>query len=262
MSQKKHQLAQNELANALAQRLETLRPHTGRILLGTGFVIAAILICVWWWNARKVATESQWQAYMVASDEMVVFGDNRLLQTIADEFPDSATGRLSLMTAADFELATGSAQLPTDRPQGRRKLESAKRKYEMVLAKANGVDTDLQRRATYGLAYACEALGELDEAQRHYQQLVDAAGDSSFGELAREGLKRVTAPSSREIFTALAAWEPPTTAPSSPLPIRPDISFPESDTPESVGADESGPELQPPAAADEADKAPDTPPGD
>jgi tetratricopeptide (TPR) repeat protein len=83
-------------------------------------------------------------------------------------------------------------------------------------------------RSTFSLAYAHESLGEFEEARKLYQQLVEQAPDSAFGQAAQRGLHRCTDPSFAIVYDRFKEWEDPfAVAPGETPSEKPDISFPE-----------------------------------
>ena len=228
MNKKKRELQQNELADALGQRIEKLKPHMPRILMIGGTILLAVVAVAWWISSRQMLQETRWREYFFSANQANFFGDVRGLEKVAEMFPDTQPGQLALLSAADVNYNVGASGIIRNRQQFRDKLKSAAEQYEQVVESSANVDPFIKRRASYALAYTYEALGRFDDAADLYRQLAEQAPDAPIAELANKGLKRVTGSGASSIYVAFNQWEPADIAPGSDplLPQQPNISFP------------------------------------
>ncbi len=224
MSQKKRELEQNELADALTANLEKLQPYYSRIMLVVVAVVLGIVAVVFWNSTRRSVNEGQWEEYL----DSTRFADIRGMEEVAKIYPDKPAGQLAMLHAADYDFARGSTSLVNDRDEFKDKIRKAIERYEVLVSDKYRVEPLLKRRATFALGHSHESLGEFDKARQYYQQLVDNAPDDPVGKLAAEGLERLADPSVVAIFDKFKQWQPEMTAPDGGplLDRRPDISFP------------------------------------
>jgi hypothetical protein len=153
----------------------------------------------------------------------------------------------ALQTAGDFQLRQGLDQLQTNRDTGFGSIAKAKESYQQMLdAPASAKTPALQQSSVFAMAYACESLGEFDEAAKYYSQLLEEAPDSHFAEAAKRGVARSTNPDFAAAFKKFKEYEPLGDAPGPNVPTRPEIDFPEVDVP----ADETATDEVKPDGAD------------
>lgn len=228
MNQKKRELQQNELADALGTKLEKLKPHIPKIAMFSAVGILAIIAIAFWLNTRKTINESQWREYFVSSR----FADARGWDTVAEIFPGTTVGNLALVNAGDSDFTTGSRQIVSNRAEYSAKLRKAAEDYEAVVQSSKARKFE-KLRATLALGYTYEALGRFDEAREMYEAVSSEHADTPEGELASKCLDRINDPELVAIYAAFKDWvpAPDEAAPGSlgtdpMLPLRPDISMP------------------------------------
>jgi hypothetical protein len=116
---------------------------------------------------------------------------------VATRFPGSPAAVWSQILLADNALAEGGRILLIDKARGRERLQAAADTYAAVMAQRPA--SMAAERATFGLARAREALGELDAARRGYQALATDFPSSPLRSLAESHAASLARP-------ATVAW--------------------------------------------------------
>lgn len=243
MSKRKEQeenIEENELVSYLEDKVGHLKPYWSHITLGVCAAILALLALVFVWDQGKKAEAAAWQALNIGKNNLDQSGDNNSLLDFADQNPDHLAGLWALLYSADAEVRAGLAELGNDRDAGFAKIKKAQDFYKKIVDSSASKTPMLQRRSTYGLAYAYESHGDFDQAQPIYQSLVDAGEENPLFKVASVGLKRVQNEDMKTFFASFKAYVPVSAeeAPGARLPKRPDISFPTmSEQPNSGGGE-------------------------
>ncbi|HMO14626.1 MAG TPA: tetratricopeptide repeat protein [Pirellulaceae bacterium] len=208
MNQTKRELGQNELASILEGKLEALRPHLMLISVITVGVLAVIILSVYLVTSRRAIEGSRWQELFLASNSDVSsLPDARILENVANENTGTIVSAVALLKSADVDILNALRGASESEEETLALMRRAKRNYgQVVESTIRGLDPMFKQRALYGLGYACEALGELDEAKKHYQTLVDEAKDTPIFKLAESGLRRVSDPALASLLGEYETW--------------------------------------------------------
>ncbi len=202
-TERRHELQTNVLATTLAHWTEAARPY-GRAMLA-GILALIVAIIVWGYvatqNSRQVA--EGWNDYFMA----VSVRDEQRLQDVAEQFAGTVVADWARLTLADWELDNGTNRLLVDRTLAREQLRDAADKYSALLLSA-GSGT-IAERATYGLARAHEAAGELEKARSEYRSLAQKWPDSPFAATSEARAKDLETQSTKQFYDWLAKYEPP-----------------------------------------------------
>jgi hypothetical protein len=190
-SKRRHELQTNELADHLGHWIEDFRPYVTRVLV---VVVGGVAILAAWFFLASSKERKQalaWRSYMLAGSNPQ--GDIVAeLTLVADDFRSTLAGLWAAQTAADIESARGSRLLFTDRASAETSLNLAKNRYQEVLDSSLTAKAPMLRvRAHFGLAQTFEAQGELEEAKKHFQAVVDSDAASAVGKAAQERLARL-----------------------------------------------------------------------
>ncbi len=251
MSQKKHELLQNELVEAIETNYDKIKPYMSQIILVSTAVVLGVLAVFVWTYTRRSAAEGQWEDFLYSTQLAEIRG----MEDVAKVFPDTAAGQYALIRVADYDYNRGSTNIVTNRDDFTDKVRKAIERYETLATRPN-VDPFVKRRAVFGMGHSYESLGEFDRARESYQQLVDNAPDDPITILARKGIKRLENASVVGIFEKFKLWQPPAAAPETdPLPpSRPDISFPPATSADPVS--DPAPAVSDPAVSEPETNAP------
>lgn len=239
-SKKSQQLKHNDLADWIEAKIEELKPYTSQIVLGSILVLLAVIGAGYWLSNLGKSRQEEWKDFEIAAMQANSSSNTKELVTVAERFSDSPAGLWALQRAADYELNAATRRLFQDRAAGKTGIAAAKAKYQQVVENAKSKDAELLRRAHFGLAKACESLGEWDEAIKNYKTLVEDAGNTPIGEVAVNALARVQSPDNQAFYEEFITRSPATgsfpgtgmspqlDAPGMQgLPTTPDISLPD-----------------------------------
>ena len=237
-----YHLGENDLTAWVETKLGHLKPYLSQIGLVAAVAFAAFVGIAYFINQRETVYADQWRELNLANTDHRLSGNTTRLLNVAEDYPNQKAGMWSLQIAGDYDLRTGISQLSYDRENGFKVIKRAKENLQIVVDAPNTIkSTDLQRRSLFSLAYACESLGQFDEAKQHYKRLVDEAPDSAFAEPAMRGLRRCENPDMVVLFDKFKNWKDlADEAPGPNVPTIPNIDFPEdiesaTDTPQSGG---------------------------
>ena len=249
--QNEKEVLENDLVSWLEEKLGHLKPYWTQIALGFCAIAAVIIAATFLWDRARQAEGDKWQALSYAQISYQRSLDPTALVDFADQFPDDTAGLWALLLAADADTRAGLAEFGTDRQAGFDKIGKAIAKYRRVVDSNAAKSTMLQRRSTFGLAYALESNGDFDEATEQYRKLADAGEETPFSDSVERALVRTKSDQFRKLFQQFRDYEAdPEVAPGMKLPQRPDISFPGMDQPDSGGGVFGGTDA--PAATEEA----------
>lgn len=256
MNKKKHELQQNELADAIDQYYEKIKPYISQIILIAVAVSLAFIAVVFWIASSRSINAGQWEEFL----DSTRFSDVRGMDEVAKIYPEAPAGQYALIRAADYDYMRGVSSLVGDRDDYKDKVRKAIDRYKTLTSDEYDVSPFLKRRATFALAHSYESLGDFENARKKYQELLDNAPDAPITILAQKGIDRLADPAVVGIFEKFKQWQPELTGPDQGplLPTRPNISFP-SDLPDDLGDDSAeAPESNPaddPVIEDTADGA-------
>ena len=202
-TERRHELQTNVLASKLAHWTESARPY-GRAMLA-GIIALIVAIIVWGYvatqNSRQVS--EGWNDYFMA----VGVRDEQRLQDVAEQYSGTVVADWARLTLADWELDNGTNRLLVDRTLAREQLRDAADEYNSLLLSA-GSGT-IAERATYGLARAHEAAGELEKARSEYRSLAQKWPDSPFAATSEARAKDLEALPTKQFYDWIARYEPP-----------------------------------------------------
>jgi hypothetical protein len=212
-TERRHELQTNVLAQSLAGWIEAIRPYN-RVI--TAVVIAIIVaVCAWGYlsaqNSRRLI--DGWNEYFDATA-----GRNpnleESLRDIASRYSGTMVAHWARLTLADSQLDNGTTRILQDRRAAREELREASEKFQALLADAT--HPTIQERATYGLARAHEALGELERARSEYRTLAEKWPEGPFAPAARERAGDLEQLPTKTFYDWLAKYEPPAPVASEP----------------------------------------------
>lgn len=229
-------LDDNDLASGTMAAVDRIRPHLGTILLLALAVFAGLAIWTLIRSQQAAQRTASWDECLAALAE----GNPARLEAVVARYGGSPAAQWAELVLADTALADGNRLLTIEPAQGRRGLEEAAGRYTAV--NAQRPQQMAAERAVLGLARARESLGELAEARRGYQALVDEYPASPFRPLAEERIAALGRESTAEWykwFESRPVAAPPPAGAASPA----------ADTaPPAAAADAAAPAEQKPAA--------------
>lgn len=173
----------NDLASSAISLLDRARPHATAILVAA---VAGLLALVAWLlvsNQVAAGRAQSWNALLgaFASDNPQILQES--LGDVIRRYPATAAAQWAEIVLADLAVSEGTDLMFVERGRAAERLQQAANTYGAVLAaRPSGM---LAERATFGLAKAREAVGQLEEARLGYEAVAR--------EQASAGLKRLAA---------------------------------------------------------------------
>jgi hypothetical protein len=202
-TERRHELQTNVLASSLAHWTESAQPY-GKALLAA---LLAIVIALFAWlyirSQNQARTSEGWNDYFQAVNNR----DDQLLQDVAEQYGGTMVSEWSRLTLADWQLDSGTNRLLVDRSLARDQLREAIEKYQAVNLQAS--DNTIRERATYGLARAQEAYGELENARETYNKLATNWPESPFAATAKARASVLETQPAKQFYDWIAKYEPP-----------------------------------------------------
>jgi len=203
-SERRHELEKNTLADWLGNAIEQIKPYASTILLGILGIVVVWFAANWWMEHNSAAQANAWDAYYTAFEDP---NPSEGFGKVAELYPRSDVALWATVSEADFRLNYGSNQLfSANRVMAKQELKKAIDGYLTVLTQATL--PPLRERATFGLARAKEAMGDLDEAIKSYEEVVKQWPDGAYHADAQHRIDALNRQSTRQFYDAFAKAEP------------------------------------------------------
>lgn len=181
-SERRHELAENDLADSVEHLAERMRPYLPTILIVAVGSLLAVFLSLFVSAGWEASRAESWDACLGA----LASGDENGFREVILRYPDSPAAQWAELVLADRNLSQATdllfATLDPANDVARQRLEEAVASYAGILAQRPS--SMVAERATLGLAKARESLGELDEARRGYEALAQEYGESPMAGLA------------------------------------------------------------------------------
>lgn len=205
MSKSRKELNENELAGAISDQMDNIRPHLPKILIGFIAIAAVVFGINYVISSRSAAKEAKAINLVLFSVENSAAGSQATLDQQIDDFPNDPTTAWAYLIKADRSLTSGLEKIFVDRLAGRDFVQRSLEDFEKAI-ELGGDDARIKQRALFGWARALESLGRFDQAAAKFSELVEL-GDHPFTDLARKGIERVNEPQNREFYVMLEKRE-------------------------------------------------------
>lgn len=220
----------NDLATRAFDLLDRARPHA-TVILATA--VAGLLAVVAWLlvsNQAAAGRAQSWNALLGAFSS----GDPQMLrESLGDvirRYPATAASQWAEIVLADLAVSEGTDLMFVDRGRAEERLQLAVNSYGAVLAaRPAGM---LAERATFGMAKAREALGQLEQARLGYEAVAREQASAGLKGLASERAEALGRESTRQWYDWFAAQKvaPPQPAAQGSTPAAGATASPD-DTP-------------------------------
>jgi tetratricopeptide (TPR) repeat protein len=238
-SERRHELEHNVLANWLGGTIEQIKPYASTILLAVLAGLLAVVLVRWWYGNSLAKGASAWDAYYAAFEDP---NASEEFDKVAELYPRSKVAEWATVTGADVRLQYGCNQLFTNRSIANQELTKAVNGYLKVLEQAS--DVTVRERATFGLARAKEAQGDLDEALKSYKEVVKQWPNGAYKQAAQHRIDDLERKSTKEFYDTFAKANPkPPATEGAASGTGPE--FNEKSLPEGPAAKSSSPEKSP-----------------
>jgi len=208
--ERRQELKENELAELIGRWMQKIAPYSQAILVGLVAIVVLYVGWMVWANWARAVEQNAWNALYAALES----GGPADLEAVAEQYPRTDAGHWARLLAADLHLRFGCQEILTNKANAAQELRKAIDGY-LAVRGASG-SPFFQQRVLWGLARAYEALsgtrqgqGELENAIKVYQELVDRWPDGPYAELARRRIAFLNKPENRQFYDMFAAYEPP-----------------------------------------------------
>ena len=202
-TERRHELATNDLADWIGDKVEELKPYSTAIWATVLAVAVLVFAAVFWTRKSEARLEQGWDRFFHARTQETT--DE--LRDVADAEPKSPAGLWARLTLADRQLGEGVNLLFEDRAEAQDKLSEAVEAYEYVLKNGPG-DSLLAERATFGLGQALESQNELDKAREQYEALIEKWPGGAFAAEAERRLGDLDRATTKGFYDWFAKQEP------------------------------------------------------
>lgn len=170
-NQRRHELERNVLADKMGESFEKVQPLYKPILL----VVIAGLVGFFGYQLIKgqssKAEAKNWTEFYFNRTS----GDAESYAAMGEEFGNTASGQWARHSAAQGYLRDGIESIYINRKEGVENIRKAIAEWDKV---DDSSIPELRFAAKLGLAQAHETLGELDEAVKAYQTVVEMSGSA------------------------------------------------------------------------------------
>lgn len=170
-NQRRHDLERNVLADKMGESFDKVQPLYKPILL----VVAAALVGFFGYQLIKgqssKAEAKNWTEFYFNRTS----GDAESYAAMGEEFGNTASGQWAHHSAAQGYLRDGIDSIYINRKEGVENVRKAIAEWDKV---DDSSIPELRFAAKLGLAQAHETLGELDEAVKAYQVVVEMSGSA------------------------------------------------------------------------------------
>jgi hypothetical protein len=201
-SERRHELQHNELATWLIRSAETIKPYQNLILAAVAAVLVAVLGYTLWTRDAASRTSQAWDQF----NAVIQSRDPAKLAKLTEEYPNSAVGTTAAVVAADSHLQEGCERLFVNKALAQQDLTKAIDLYHLVLPPSQ-VPLQLER-ATFGLARAQEAKGDLPAAEKLYGEVAARWPNGTFFAAANDRLQDLKRPATKQFYDQFAHFDP------------------------------------------------------
>jgi hypothetical protein len=202
-SERRHELQHNVLADWLAKAAEAVQPYQNMILAAVIVVVVAVLGYTWWSRASLAQTTQAWDELNTA----IEMGNPEKLTKVIEGYPNSNVAMVATLLLADYHLGAGCNQLFVNKAMAQQELTKATEMY-IAVRERGAKQPSLRERATYGLARAKEAKGDLAPAAQLYAEVVSDWPGGAFAGAAKQRLDDLNRPATRKLYDQFAHFDP------------------------------------------------------
>jgi hypothetical protein len=190
------------LADWLANVFETIQPYQNAVLAVVVAVLIAMVGYAWW--ARESANEAAqaWSSLATILDS----GNMGKLASVAEDYPNTNAAHMAAVVLADYRLGEGCNRLFSNKSTAQTELSKAIDLYQRISAGCRV--PSLTERATFGLARAYEAKGDLAPAENFYNELVTTWPEGAYTSAAKERLADLGRPATKKLYDDFAKFDP------------------------------------------------------
>ena len=222
-SERRHQLEHNELAVWLAKVNKSIEPYSK--LIGILMTVGVVGLLAYSFLASEgLAKRSDATLQLI---QAAGGGDTEVLMLVSDTYPDTAAGDWARLYQGQQLLAQGMRELYSDRDAAEILLADAKQ--ALLAAVSSSTETLLVSRGHYGIAQACEGLGEIDGdkgAIASYKQVVLVNESEAMVKRAEERIQALEKQETKDFLAWFSEQDFSIPDPAAPPPLPSGNSIP------------------------------------
>ncbi len=216
-SERRHELEKNILADRLGGGLQAAQPVMPMILGAIAILVVGSLGWGIYSSTAKKKSASAWTEYYFN----LTGSDPGQFVDVADDFPSSSAAGWARLTAGNMYLEQGVEAIYRNRAEGEKLLNQAIEAFEDTdLASAA---PQLRHKSQFGLAQAYEALGDLDQAAKYYEQVSSSTAYPALVADAKERLTFVSSDAGKSFYAWFDTLDP---KPDAPIQLPSNLSLP------------------------------------
>jgi tetratricopeptide (TPR) repeat protein len=201
-SERRHELQHNELAEWLVNAFETIKPYQNIVLAAVAAILVAVLGYTLWSRDVASRTSQAWDQF----NAVLQSRDPAKLMKLTEEYPNTPVGTTAAVVAADDHLQEGCERLFVNKALAQQELTKAIDLYHLVLQQSQ-MPMQLER-ATFGLARAQEAKGDLETAEKLYGEVAAKWPNGTFAAAANDRLQDLKRPATKRFYDQFAKFDP------------------------------------------------------
>jgi cell division septation protein DedD len=201
-SKERHKLQHNVLADWIGMSIESAKPYQNSILVVSLLMLLGVTAYFAWTRMSSASTTQAWTEVNAALGT----ADVAKLADVITGYPKTNAAYMAAKVLGDSQLAKGCSDLFVDKAIGNPELSKAIDNYSIVLAGSR--ISSLREQATFGLAQAREAQGELEPAAELYKQITTEWHDGAFAEAAAHRLEYLQQPNTKKFFDRFRDFNP------------------------------------------------------
>jgi predicted negative regulator of RcsB-dependent stress response len=201
-SEERHRLQQNQLADWIGKTITSIKPYQNSILIVVLLVVVGMAAYTVWSRVSATENTQAWDELNAAMES----GNIAKLAKVREDRPNTHVAHVAAVVEADYSLAEGCNSLFVSKAVANQKLAKAVELYRTVLDQSR--NSSLLQRATFGLARAREAKGELERAMELYQEVSTKWPDGAFAVAAARRLDDLKRPATKRLYDRFAKFDP------------------------------------------------------
>jgi hypothetical protein len=201
-SERRHELQHNTLAEWLFKAGQGIKPYQNLV---TAAIVVLILLAFGltiWSRTSATRTATAWTDLTHDLESENLDG----LASLAEKSPGTNVGNMAALVTADMRLSNACTQRFSNKALAMRELREASKSYSDVLKESRS--PMMLERATFGLARADEAQGDLDSAKKHYGEVVANWPKGAYAPAAKQRLDDFARRETKMMFDSLASFDP------------------------------------------------------
>jgi hypothetical protein len=201
-SKERHKLQHNVLADWIGKAIEWAKPYWSPILAGSLLVLLVLTAYFAWVRMSSASTTQAWTEVNTA----LVMEDVTKLQDVITHYPRTNAAYMAALVLGDSHLKKGCDDAFVDKTIANPELSKAIDDYSIVLEGSRV--SSVREQATFGLAQAREAKGELEQAAELYKKITTDWRDGAFAEAAAHRLEYLQQPGTKAFFDRFDHYNP------------------------------------------------------